>query len=182
MASKITPKNLSYDTSLPPFLQRLHSQNTSFSDGRHERPIARPRRARDPDAEADDEPTYVDESTNHTLSKEEYAELVGGGKEDANDGEKDGGQGRDVVEGEVGEKVVGAAEKEKVAAIGVGRKRKAGKVVGSGEDDDGGKEKPTSAHSGEKEEKISVEGTRKTGGPKKKGKKIKLSFNDEEEP
>jgi len=180
MAAKITPKNLSYDTSLPPFLQRLHSQNTSLSsDGRHERPIARPRRARDPDAEADDEPTYVNESTNHTLSKEEYAELVGGGREGGDDGEKDGEAGGEVAEGEERETAAGTVDKEKVAAIGVGRKRKAGKVVGGGEHEDG-KEKAASTLSVEKVEKSSVEGTKKSERPKK-GKKIKLSFNDEEE-
>lgn len=78
----------------PPFLRRLREQQAGRGDpDRHERPLARPRRAKKDDDE-DDGPTYVDEATNSTLSKEEYAALVSGSQdapasvsEQANDGD-----------------------------------------------------------------------------------------------
>ncbi|CAK3806503.1 Hypothetical predicted protein [Lecanosticta acicola] len=71
---KIKSKDLTYDSSLPPFLQRLHDRNAGRGDAdRHERPLARPKKAKDP--HEDDGPTVVDE-TGETLSKEEVAKLT----------------------------------------------------------------------------------------------------------
>lgn len=62
MSGKIKSKDLSYDSALPPFLQRLHDQKAGRGDvDRHEREIARPKRARDADADAEDESVVVDE-------------------------------------------------------------------------------------------------------------------------
>lgn len=74
MSNKIKSKDLSYDSSLPPFLQRLHNQNAGGDADRHERQIARPRKARDPND--DDGPTVVDE-TGETLTKEQVEDLTG---------------------------------------------------------------------------------------------------------
>ena len=70
---KIKAKDLQYDNSLPPFLQRLHAQNAGRGDqDRHERPLARPKRAKDHDE--DDEPTVVDEA-GETVSKAELEKI-----------------------------------------------------------------------------------------------------------
>jgi Domain of unknown function (DUF4604) len=166
--SKITPKNLHYDDTLPPFLARLRANNAS-SDGRHEYHIARPKKARNAEEEAEDEPVYFDEETGETLTKTEWetqevALAAEAGKEDA------GGrtEGVDLEEGEEGKE-----NKEKLAAIGSSKKRKAGKVIGGDEEETTTEpeKKPISKPSSTKVEK---------GKPAKKGKKIKLSFGDDE--
>ncbi|CAD6443876.1 c4f9d0e3-e0f9-4cc0-8917-d60b83ed44d1-CDS [Sclerotinia trifoliorum] len=58
--SKITPKNLSYNNTLPPFLQRLQANNSS-ANGRHEFTISRPSKLRDEDEEKESEPVVFDE-------------------------------------------------------------------------------------------------------------------------
>lgn len=197
--SKITPKNLSYDTSLPPFLQRMRGEFASSNDdGRHERAIARPKRARNAEDDEDDEPTYVDESTNHTLSREEYKELVK--DKDAGQGEDEVGDVKAVTEGgegiSPGEKDGREKEtqiREKIAAIGGAKKRKQGRVVGDeGEvngDGDGGIALAVAkaaalageAGKGKEKEKDKAELKKPDGKKdKKKAKKIKLSFGDEE--
>jgi hypothetical protein len=185
---KITPKNLSYDGSLPPFLQRLHANNTSSADGRHERAIARPRRARDADADAEDEPAYVDEETNHTLSKEEYAALVGGKDEDR-DAKETKTAGEDAEEKKIADKKndesAGAnqKEKEKLASIGGSRKRKVVKVVGTGSDEEDGipQNGDTTQNESKGNDVAKTSGAISTKPTKKlKPKKVKLSFNDDE--
>jgi hypothetical protein len=164
--SKITPKNLHYDDSLPPFLARLRANNAS-SDGRHEYHAARPKRPRNAEEDAEDEPVYFDEGTGETLTKNEWEakeSALEAGKTEGS-GDKDGaepGEGTEVKE-----------SKEKLSAIGLSKKRKAGKVVGG--DDEGEpadlKKKPVSKPEAKKVEK---------GKSAKEGKKIKLSFGDDE--
>ena len=192
---RITPRNLSYNTSLPPFLQRLHNSNASSGlDGRHEFAVARPKRARNPDADEEDEPAYVDEGTGEVISREEYAALV------SSEGKRDDAEERDVGQGgvESGDKAAEAGkqtkslkenekekEKENLAAIGGGpRKRKAVKVIGSAESEDedakeksDSKPKPDSTPGGAKK---GASGSASKQGKKGKGKKIKLSFGDDE--
>lgn len=164
--SKITPKNLHYDDSLPPFLARLRAAQ-STSDSRSEYHAARPKKPRNPDEEAEDEPVYFAEESGETLSKAEW---------EAKDAEKEEtdvvGEGEG-VEGKVGEE--GGKEKVKEAAIGVSKKRKAGKVVGGEEEEEEVKgesaKKSVPKGEGKKVEK---------GKSTKKGKKIKLSFGDDE--
>jgi hypothetical protein len=180
--SKITPKNLSYDTTLPPFLARLHSQNPSTS--LHEYTIARPKKSRTAEDIADDEPVYFNEDTGETLTKGEWdarendQETSNGGEEDKegkNEGEKEGGVIR--------------AKEEKSATIGISKKRKVGKVIGGSEDEGEAYEKAkkhitlksskSSDKPGKVEEKKEV-GPKKPAVGKKKGKKVKLSFGDDE--
>ena len=169
--SKITPKNLSYDSTLPPFLQRLQANNISL-DGRSEFQSARPKKPRNADADAEDEPVYFDEESGETLTKKEWED-----KDKAENVDEDGNaQSGDGKEGLATEKK--EAEKEKIAAIGASKKRKAGKVVGGDEEDDKGnavgglnKVGKTEKNEGKKIEK---------GKSVKKGKKIKLSFGDDE--
>jgi hypothetical protein len=57
----------------PSFLRKLKSQYGGDQD-RHERPIARPRKDRADDE--DEGPTYVDEASNDTISKEDYEKMI----------------------------------------------------------------------------------------------------------
>jgi hypothetical protein len=167
--SKITPKNLHYDNSLPPFLARLQANNAS-QDGRHEYHVARPKKARNAEEAAEDEPVYFDEGTGETLTKTEWEAKEAGLDSDAGKGdlagEKEGGQsegGKDWKD-----------SKEKLAAIGSSKKRKAGKVIGGDDDEEvtaGPENSPAPKPEGKRAGK---------GKSVKKGKKIKLSFGDEE--
>ncbi|CAG8976863.1 hypothetical protein HYALB_00003474 [Hymenoscyphus albidus] len=184
--SKITPKNLSYDTTLPPFLARLQATNAS-SDGRNSYTIARPKKVRSAEEEAEDEPVYFNEESGETLTKSEWEEKEKEKElETSETGEGEGGEG-DATDG------MEKGKEERVAAIGGSRKRKVGKVIG-GEEDEGdayayerAKEhvKKTAKVSGKTEGKKgdakAEVGPKKPAAAKKKvGKKIKLSFGDEE--
>lgn len=150
--SKITAKNLSYDTTLPPFLARMQASAAS-GDGRHEYDVARPKKPRNADEDTEAEPVIFDEETGETLTKEEWE------KRD---------QEQETADKTVGEPKDGA-EREKLAAIGVSKKRKMGKVVGADED----AKEPAASKIG------AVKGEKKSN-TVKKAKKIKLSFGDEE--
>lgn len=158
--SKITPKNLHYDTTLPPFLARMQA-NRAAHDDRHEFDIARPKKQRDADADAEDEPVYFDEATGESLTKGEWEEREKQQEEE--------GKGED----EGTSKEVGPRVKENIAVIGGVKKRKMGKVVGGGDSGGEGRDttEKTSKGQGKKPEK---------GKSAKKGKKIKLSFGDDE--
>jgi Domain of unknown function (DUF4604) len=164
--SKITPKNLHYDDSLPPFLARLRANNAS-SDGRHEYHTARPKKPRNAEEDAEDEPVYFDAGTGETLTKNEWE-----AKESTLEAEKTEGSGNKEGAGP-GEGTEGKESKQKLTAIGSSKKRKAGKVVGGNDEEepaDLGK-KPVHKPEVKKLEKEKSA---------KKGKKIKLSFGDDE--
>jgi hypothetical protein len=73
MSGKIKAKDLSYDSTLPPFLQKLHAKNAGRGDtDRHERQLARPQKPREVDPE--DGPTVVDEHGD-VLSKDDVENL-----------------------------------------------------------------------------------------------------------
>jgi len=163
--SKITPKNLHYDDTLPPFLARLRANNAS-QDGRHEYHVARPKKARNAEDEAEDEPVYFDEGTGETLTKTEWEAKDAAVDTETEQGEGKNGAGTEGVKDSTG-------SKEKVAAIGSSKKRKGGKIIG-GDDEEAtleSEKKPMSQPEGKRVEK---------GRPAKKGKKIKLSFGDDE--
>lgn len=177
--SNIKSKDLTYDknASQPAFLQRLRDQNSAISSsGRHEQPIARAQRAKNPENDDDDAPTYVVEGSSETLTKAEYEKLTSGDTEDAKD---KFGDVKDMVTGELtgdSPKASGALPDEDEtparasATVDVGKatkKRKVAKVVG-GDDEDEANPKETSKDES-KPKKL-----------KKKGKPIKLSFGDEE--
>ena len=92
--SKITSKNLHYDDSLPPFLARLRANNNA-GDGRHEYTVARPKKARTAEDEAEDEPVYFDEGSGETLTKSEW--------EAREAGSENQGEGKDGEKAEAGE-------------------------------------------------------------------------------
>ncbi|WYZ39700.1 hypothetical protein EsH8_IV_000041 [Colletotrichum jinshuiense] len=159
MSDKITSKNLSYDTNIPPFLRALHAQaagNAADPD-----PILSKRRRagkkRSESEEAEDAPLVVDEDGNVVDVR---VDKDGGVDEDQLKKDGEGGEAKEAEEKK--------REAEKVAGIGAGKKRKAGKVVGADAAEPEDKDAP------EKDDKSS-----KTKVAKKKGKKIKLSFDPE---
>jgi hypothetical protein len=173
--SKITPKNLHYDSTLPPFLARLQANNDT-RDGRHEFHAARPKKARNPEDEVEDEPVYFNEETGETLTKKEWEAKEENEGEVGSKGEES--EVKDTVAD--GDKTVAEVKegKEKLAAIGGGKKRKVGKVVAGDEE---GPE-PASVKSG-----ATSGGANRVGGNVEKGKvsakkvkKMKLSFGDDE--
>ncbi|KZL83422.1 hypothetical protein CI238_08423 [Colletotrichum incanum] len=164
MSDKITSKNLSYDTTIPPFLRALHAQaagNAADPD-----PILSKRRRagkkRSDSEEAEDAPLVVDDEGNVVDVRVD----------------KDGGvdEGALKKDGEGDEAATAKDERreaEKLAGIGASKKRKAGKVVGGGDAaEDAGDDKDA------KKDGKDDEGAKKKA-VKKKGKKIKLSFDPE---
>ncbi|KAK5133321.1 hypothetical protein LTR08_007846 [Meristemomyces frigidus] len=169
--SKIKSKDLSYDSALPPFLQRLHDQSAGRGDtDRHERALARPRKAKDADAE-DDGPTVVDES-GETISREEMERLGEKKPEGEGEGTGSGGDGAGDTTTQVTDAKADGPRAERGTTDGLAtKKRKAAKIVGIYDDhvvvakpDEGPKD-------AEKPAKKS----------KKKAKPIKLAFDDAEE-
>ncbi|KAH0547512.1 hypothetical protein FGG08_000237 [Glutinoglossum americanum] len=165
-------KNLAYELKEPSFLRKLRNQQGGGDSHRHERPLARPKRDRDGDG--DDEPTYVDEESNNILSKAEYAALLGS---EGGGGSKVESQVTDNAahsHGEKGKMADGSedtsASKEIIAGIGERKKRKAGKTVGVELQND----------ESEGADKSKVDKT-KSGNKPKKMKKVKLSFEGDEE-
>ncbi|KFY39010.1 hypothetical protein V494_04135 [Pseudogymnoascus sp. VKM F-4513 (FW-928)] len=159
MSPKITSKSLSYDASLPPFLQRLRAENVGASTA-----APRAKRAPNPDADEEDEPVYVDEEGG-ALDDAELRSLgvtkKGDEKgEEATEGAKPGA----VPEPE--------RKEEKIAAIGATRKRKVGKVVGAPEEEEGKGSDAAAA--------VTEKDRGKPPQKKKKAKKVKLSFGDDE--
>lgn len=183
---KFKPKDLTYDTTLPPFLARLQAQSAG---GPASYQSARPKRPRNAEEDAEDEPVVFDEGSGRTLTRGEWeaeeaereaAEGDGGKMNGEGEGKKEGREGDGMGEGKV--------------AIGGGRKRKVGKVVGGdgdGEDAEGGEKEDmgsrgemakTKDKDGEKSVKSAGKKIekRKSGGGKKTKKAKLLSFGDEE--
>lgn len=127
----------------------------------------RPRKAKDPKDEEDDEPIYVDEESNEVISKEEYKALVKG------DGPEDDPVDKDASTADDQDKLkpqsgTATSKQSNLTEIGGQKKRKQVKVVG--EDS-----KPESEETQPKEAQPKTAATRKP----KKAKKIKLSFDEE---
>ncbi|CAM1509831.1 Fc.00g001660.m01.CDS01 [Cosmosporella sp. VM-42] len=158
---KITSKNLSYDDSLPPFLAALRAQ---ASGARGPDPLLaaqrRSAKKRSSSEEAEDAPLVVDEDGNVVNVEVDKDGVVTESKEQGTDNQADS-SAKEVKR-----------EAEGKAAIG-GRKRKVGKVVGEAADE-----------AVTKEDDKKMKNTEKDGvkdrKPKKKAKKIKLSFDEDE--
>lgn len=195
MASNIKAKDLSYNSTLPPFLQRLRALNSSQSaSGRHEQPIARPKRARAAEDEEEDEPTYVDSNGLH-MSHAEFQSMKAATAAGDGDGdiemsdspapEDEEARRRASNEREIERGTMGR-EKEKLAAIGAGRRRKAGRVVGA--DLPSPREPKANPMETLVMKDVETEMVTETvvvapkaPKPKKKVKTVKLSFGDDEE-
>lgn len=189
MSNKITGKNLHYDQSLPPFLARLKGQHATDADSpdpilASRRRQAKPRSASDA---AEDAPLIVDDDGNVLAGVEVAADGTVTANPQAETGpvkDEDSKDGR--VEGED----AGGRREDKVATIGGSKKRKLGKVVGAGADEE--QENPSLAKDGASgakglpaaasnkaaaEDKTKAPGAAKA---KKKAKKIKLSFGGDD--
>lgn len=190
MSQKITSKNLSYDTTLPPFLARLHGQHQQHLSSDSPDPILAARRrpgarVRSASEEAEDAPLVVDERGNVVqLDVDEESGDVVKGEEGSNTKEEAGG-------GDAGEKgkestARAAGSKDaavKVAGIGAGKKRKVGRVIGVGEDgDDESREADSKRVATKTTESDAKPTTSAKQPPKKKAKKkkIQLSFGDDD--
>jgi hypothetical protein len=168
MPEKITSKNLSYSSSLPPFLARLHAQAGGVA-GPDPLLAAQKRSAkkRSSSEEAEDAPLVVDEQGN-TVSLE--FEKDGTVKET----EAAGIEETITKSPNVDEKPE-KRDADSKASIGA-RKRKVGKVIGenanhdSEKDEDNKQNKSIGRSEATSDKKV-----------KKKAKKIKLSFDAEEE-
>jgi len=147
-------------------LQRLRGEIAGRGDGRHEQPIARPKKQQQKD-DGEDDPTYVLEDTNQSLTKAEYEALVAGenaehAQEKSTNDEKVPGEEQSDPENS---KSATAAETSMSKPGQLTRKRKAVKVVGDDADDQSGE-------LGDSKQKA------ESKKPKKKKKAIKLSFDD----
>lgn len=166
---KIKSKDLSYESTLPPFLQSLHDQNAGRGDqDRHERPVARPKREK---AHAEeDEPTVIDEA-GETVSKAELEKLATVKSGDDENVKR-------VASGSEEPKGSGAVPDDtqhvdqKVTDGTAIKKRRLAKVVG--EDRDG----EATAEVSEDEKPPAKKAVKKG---KRKAKPIKLAFDDGEE-
>ncbi|KAF2225973.1 hypothetical protein BDZ85DRAFT_193029 [Elsinoe ampelina] len=150
-------KGLEYQAEQPAFLQRMR-QGVPQAGEKHERPIPRPKRAKADDDE--DAPAYVMEDTNESVTKEDYEKLVKGpeaGDEVASatdSGDKDGEATADNP----------MMNRPKVREASLGqKKRKAATAVG--QDD---------------EESVRTDDAPNPKKGKKKGKPIKLSFDNDQ--
>ncbi|ROW04919.1 hypothetical protein VPNG_07013 [Cytospora leucostoma] len=196
MSQKITGKNLHYDQTLPPFLARLKGQHAGDADSpdpilASRRRAAKPRSASE---EAEDGPLIVDDDGNVVQGMKvgvdgtvkEDAEGEGKGKSAAatTAGKEEGGE-------EAGQEKAKVADKEKVAAIGGSKKRKAGKIVGADADaedaegeDSVAQYKAATQGKGDLARLVKKDAEDKSKAPpakaKKKAKKIKLSFGDDD--
>lgn len=178
MSNKITGKNLHYDQSLPPFLARLKGQHAADADSPDPILASRRRQAKPRSAsqDAEDAPLIVDDDGN-VLAGVEVA--VDGTVTTTN--QEAGGPGADGNEDSTetgGSKDGGARPEDKVATIGGSKKRKLGKVVGADAEDD---KQDKNSPGLQKQDGAAKED--KTKGPakaKKKAKKIKLSFGDDD--
>lgn len=179
MPPKITAKNLQYNTTLPPFLARLRGEATSSSefDGGGPDPILaarrRPTKKRSGSAEAEDAPTIVDEHGNTV--QDVTVGVDGSVKATASAPAEEEKGGHDDSKP--------AAENQaqaKAASIGaVGKKRRVGKVVGADADEEDQKKDAAPTANTKAEDKEGTASAPKTK-PKRKAKKIKLSFGDDE--
>lgn len=180
--SQFNAKNLTYDKSEPAFLRRMKAGYDS-QDGRNNIQHTRPSKSRLKTADGDeDEPVILDESGD--IVERGVWEGMVRGEAGKNDQGKDVAEGGSKVEKDGNEKVGGGEvveerEGQKVAEVGVSalKKRKAVKVINSTEDEREGKDlvmPKSSERSGFSERKPSTEK------PKKKAKKIKLSFDEPE--
>jgi len=155
----------------PNFLRKLREENGGGGSLRHERPLARPKKQRAPD-EDDDEPTYVDEESQNTISKAEHESLIG--RQTSSDKvvvppELQGTDGtqnsipKEEEEHEDDERK--GRMKQQVAVIGVQKRKKAVKVIG----DD------AQAYKDNENNTVSTES--RAGKTPNKRKKVKLSFH-----
>ncbi|RGP79226.1 hypothetical protein FLONG3_2662 [Fusarium longipes] len=157
---KINSKNLSYDNSAPPFLAALRAQ-AAGATGPDPLLAAQRRSAkkRSSSEEAEDVPLVVDEDGNVVSLEVDKDGVV----KDTGDYDLESAAEKETTK-----------EPESKTTIG-GRKRKVGKVVGGDSD-----EAKAEGDGEDKTKDVSDKEAAKNRKPKKKAKKIKLSFDEDE--
>ncbi|KAJ9634962.1 uncharacterized protein PV06_08663 [Exophiala oligosperma] len=180
-------KNLHYDKQEPSFLRKLKGQYAGL-DGRSNVQIARPKKDRLKTGDGDeDDPLIVDES-GETVEKAEFERRQREGDDpelerqpNTENGDDNGQDGKQEQQHQ--------NERQKVTEIGSSanaKKRKVGKVVTSDEVDDRGEVNVDGQSIVKKSQRSRLEdpddaeakSPKKKDQVKKKGKKIKLSFDD----
>lgn len=161
--------DIATDSNQPTFIRRLRGEIGGQDSSRHERAIARPRKLKNSNDDEDDEPTYVNEENREVISKSEFEALAN--RETSEKTELDGvALSHDQPEGDIRLPIVlkpeGPAPKEHVASVGGSSKRKVAKVFGN---EDIGFAKRAKADSPDNKNKTKT----------RKGKKIKLSFDED---
>jgi hypothetical protein len=166
MSQKINSKNLSYDTSLPPFLAAMRAK----AGGGDQTPSIGRRqlgKKRSDSEEAEDAPVVLDEDGNVVDVDFEKDGTVRQREDEGEEGKADEGEGEAKKEGGT------EASTKSAASIG-GRKRKVGKVIGDAAED------KTASSGAAKADKDDREDQPKEKKVRKKAKKIKLSFDEED--
>jgi hypothetical protein len=181
-------KNLQYNKQEPAFLQRLKGEYVG-QDGRQNYQAPRPKRDRLKAGDEDDDPVILDEQ-GEMVGKEEFERRMKGedvGESSRGDGDAKPSEGDNEGEtGNVESESLGVknSERQKVTEVGGSagsKKRKAAKVVGGDEDQEAGPPDPSRRASnikGADDEAVVLKNKDPTVTKKKKGKKIKLSFDE----
>ena len=150
----------SSDNQEPSFLRKLKAQYSGNRDGRHDRPTARPKMSNKHAAE--DEPTYVVEESQETVTKAEYEALMERPLEDEEEASGEPSsrlESKNMPEHEQSDAT--RLKTEPVAAIGaISSKRKVAKIIG---DDVQELDRPIQSRAQDRKKAT-------------KGKKVKLSF------
>lgn len=187
MSNKITGKNLHYDQSLPPFLARLKGQHAADSDSPDPILAARRRQAKPRSAsqDAEDAPLIVDDDGNVLAGVEVAADGTVTANQDAGPGADGDGDSREPdgsKDGGLEGNGAGSRKEDKVATIGGSKKRKLGKVVGADAEDDKQEKAVPGEHArpSVNDKAATEDKSREPVKAKKKAKKIKLSFGDDD--
>ncbi|KAG6119654.1 hypothetical protein E4U13_007438 [Claviceps humidiphila] len=175
MPEKITSKNLSYNSSLPPFLQRLHAQ-AGGATGPNPILAAQKRsvKKRSSSEEAEDAPLVVDEHGDSVDVQFEKDGTIREVERKADPAESDDEHDESAIKSNA---TTVKTVAEKASSMGA-RKRKIGKVIGQDSSEAGAKtEDVQDRSSADRKDKAQVD---KKGKKKAATKKIKLSFQEDE--
>ena len=179
--------NWHIESNEPAFLRKLRGEHSDRDSSRHERPLARPRK-QVWEGEPEDQPTYVVEDSQDTLSKAEYEALLAANGLDKQGGIKEPSSAKlrhDIEEAESGMNKMAreaAPVRQQVAGIGRSIKRPLAKAVG---DEEAEEEKEDEDEHEDEDEDNGQTATKRGSSAKKnkktrakKAKKIKLSFDE----
>ena len=160
--------NCEIESNEPAFLRRLRGEYGDRDSSRHERPLARPRKQVQ-DGEEDDQPTFVVEESQDTLSKAEYEALAADNADNENNVHTSAKTNHSVEQAQARQEEVTRGPtvvEQHIAGIGGSTKRRLAKVIGDEEEDEVAPKKGDSRKNSK-------------NARAKKGKKMKLSFDEE---
>lgn len=162
-------KDLQFERQEPAFLRRFKAGITDATDDpdRQINPLPLPKKPKRLENDEDDEPTYVVEDSNETLTKGEYEKLVKKSKEEPNRESASQPEQQDDKDTPAGSDPT-RPKRQAVQAGVIPKKRKVVKIIGDAETSES--ERPTP---------VSTIKKLPTTKPKKKAK-VKLSFDEEE--